>query len=135
VAFGETEEGWRRFIRQLKGCGLTGVELAKSDAHEGLRQALQEACPGLIWQRCHTKESLGVYFRRNVLDKTPASYRDQMLDQILEASSQKEVRTQIDDLRERLEEKAPSALQTLEDGFYDATAAGASPEKYRKRVL
>ena len=51
MAFGETEEGWRRFIRQLKERGLSGVELATSDAHEGLRQALQEAFPGLIWQR------------------------------------------------------------------------------------
>jgi putative transposase len=51
MAFGETEEGWQRFIRQLKERGLSGVELATSDAHQGLRQALQEAFPGLIWQR------------------------------------------------------------------------------------
>jgi len=48
MALSETEEGWRRFIRQLKERGLSGVELATSDAHEGLRQALQEAFPGLI---------------------------------------------------------------------------------------
>ena len=131
MAFGETEEGWRRFIRQLKERGLSGVELATSDAHDGLRKALQETFPGLIWQRCQS------HFRRNVLDQTPASYRDQMhdvLDRVLEAGSQEEARTRLDDLRERLEEKAPSALQVLEDGFYDATAAEALPEKYRKRL-
>ena len=131
MAFSETEEGWRRFIRQLKERGLSGVELATSDAHEGLKQALQEAFPGLIWQRCQS------YFRRNVLDRTPSGYRDEMhrvLDQILEADSQEKVRTRLDDLKERLEEKAPSALQALEDGFYDATAAEALPEKYRKRL-
>ena len=92
---------------------------------------MQEAFPGLIWQRCQS------HFRRNVLDQTPASYRDQMhqvLDRGLEAASQEEARTRLDDLRERLEEKAPSALETLEDGFYDATAAEALPEKYRKRL-
>ena len=71
------------------------------------------------------------------LDQTPASYRDQMhqvLDQVLEADSQEKARTRLDDLRERLEEKAPSALQALEDGFYDATAVLALPEKYRKRL-
>jgi len=131
MAFGETEEGWRRFIRQLKERGLSGVELATSDAHEGLKRALQEAFPGLIWQRCQS------HFRRNVLDQTPASYRDQMhevLDQILEASTQERARTRLDDLREKLEEKAPSALRVLEDGFYDATAVLALPEKYRKRL-
>lgn len=50
TAFGETEEGWRRLIRQLKHRGLSGVEVATSDAHEGLIQALREAFPGLIWQ-------------------------------------------------------------------------------------
>lgn len=131
MALSETEEAWRRFIRGLKERGLSGVELATSDAHEGLKQALQEAFPGLIWQRCQS------HFRRNVLDRTPSDYRDQMhevLDQILEASSQKEARTRLDDLKERLEEKAPSALETLEDGFYEATAVLALPEKYRKRL-
>jgi len=131
MALGETEEGWRRFIRQLKERGLSGVELATSDAHEGLKQALQEAFPGLIWQRCQS------HFRRNVLDQTPSDYRDEMhqvLDQILEADSQEEARTRLDDLRARLEEKAPSAFGTLEEGFYDATAVLALPEKYRKRL-
>jgi transposase-like protein len=56
------------------------------------------------------------------------------LDQILEAASQEEARTRLDDLRERFEEKAPSALETLEDGFYEATAVLALPEKCRKRL-
>jgi len=131
MAFGETKEGWRRFIRQLKERGLSGVELATSDAHEGLQQALQEAFPGLIWQRCQS------HFRRNVLDRTPSDYRDEMhevLDQILEADSQEEAHTRLDDIRDRLEEKAPSALDTLEEGFYEATAVLALPEKYRKRL-
>ncbi len=131
MALSETEEGWRRFIRHLKERGLSGVELATSDAHEGLKQALQEAFPGLIWQRCQS------HFRRNAEGQTPSGYRDQMhevLDQILEASSQKKARTRLDDLREQLEEKAPSALDTLEEGFYEATAVLALPEKYRKRL-
>ncbi len=131
MALSETEEGWRRFIRQLKERGLSGVELATSDAHEGLKQALQECFPGLIWQRCQS------HFRRNVLDQTPSGYRDEMhevLDQVLEASSQQEARKRLDSRRERLEEKAPSALRALEDGFYDTTAVLALPEKYRKRL-
>ena len=73
IALGETGEAWRRFIQRLKGRGLSGVvaqkflRMATSDAHEGLRRALEAAFPGLIWQRCHTEEFLGVHFRRNVL--------------------------------------------------------------------
>ena len=131
TAFSETEEGWRRFIRRPKDRGLSGVEMATSDAHDGLRQALQEAFPGLIWQRCQS------HFRRNVLNQTPSGYRDEMhqvLGRVLEADSQQKARTRLDDQRERLEEKAPSALKTLESGFYDATAVLTLPEKYRKRL-
>lgn len=35
---------------------------------------------------------------------------------------------------ECLEEKVPSALQTLENGFYEVTAVLAFPEKYRKHL-
>ena len=71
------------------------------------------------------------------MDQTPSDYQDEMhkvLDQILEAVSQEEARTRLDGLRERLKEKAPSALETLEEGFYEATAVLALPGKYRKRL-
>ena len=72
VALSETGQAWERLIDQLKERGLSGVEVATSDAHEGLKQALREAFPGLIWQRCQA------HFKRNVIDQTPASYKDRM---------------------------------------------------------
>ena len=78
TAFGETGEGWIRFIGHLKHRGLSGVvaqkflRMAISDAHEGLRGALESAFPGLIWQRCQA------HFRRNVIDQTPATLRERM---------------------------------------------------------
>ena len=137
TAFGETEEGWRRFIGQLKRRGLSGVEVATSDAHDGLVQALREAFPGLIWQRCQA------HFRRNVLDQTPSSYRDRMhqiLDQLLEVGdlrspvSQSDMQRRFEDISGEIEEKAPTALEVLEDGLVDATAVLALPGKYRRRL-
>jgi transposase-like protein len=131
AAFGETEEAWRRFIGQLKHRGLSGVEVATSDAHEGLVQALREGRPGLIWQRCQA------HFRRNVIDQTPSSYRDrmyQMLDQLLEASSQSDMQRRFEDVSGEIEENAPAALEVLEDGLFDATAVLALPGKYRRRL-
>jgi transposase-like protein len=131
TAFGETTEGWRRFIGQLKRRGLSGVEVATSDAHDGLVQALREAFPGLIWQRCQA------HFRRNVLDQTPSSYRDRMhqiLDQLLEASSQSDMQRRFEDISGEIEKKAPAALEVLENGLFDATAVLALPGKYRRRL-
>jgi len=119
VALSETGQAWERLIDQLKERGLSGVEVATSDAHEGLKQALREAFPGLIWQRCQA------HFKRNVMDQTPASYKDRMdhqvLDRILKASSQQEAQDRFDDLRGELAEEAPSALEVLEGGLHEAT--------------
>jgi putative transposase len=96
-----------------------------------LGQALQEAFPGFIWQRQEA------HFRRNVLGRTPSDHRDEtcrVLDRVLEADSQEEARERLDSRRKKLEKKAPSGFRALEDGFYDATAVLALPEKYRRRL-
>ena len=132
VAFGETGEAWRRFIDRLKARGLSGVEVATSDAHEGLRGALEAAFPGLIWQRCHT-----AHFRRNVMDQTPARLRDRMhelLDRILTASSPERAREAVGEACAELEGQADKALQVLERGWEEATAVLALPAKYRRRL-
>jgi len=143
VALEETGEAWRRFIGQLKARGLSGVlaqkflRMATSDAHKGLRQALEAAFPGLIWQRCHTEEFLGVHFRRNVLDRTPAGLRDRMhelLDRILTAPSPERAREAFGEACAELEGQADKAIEVLEAGWEEATAVLALPKKYRRRL-
>ena len=55
------------FIRSLVARGLSGVELAISDAHVGLKAAIAAALPGATWQRCRT------HFMRNLLLRVPKS--------------------------------------------------------------
>ena len=131
VAFGETGPAWKRLLGQLKERGLRGVEVATSDAHEGLRQALTEHFPGTIWQRCQA------HFRRNVIDQTPAKLRSEVhdaLDAILGAVSPAKARTAFEQAAVELEGKADAALDVLERGFEDATAVLALPAKYRRRL-
>ena len=131
LAYGETEGGWHRFIEGLKARGLSGVRVATSDAHEGLKQALHAAFPGLIWQRCQA------HFRRNVIDQTPPPLRDRMhdrLDSMLTASAPEPAREALNATLDALEGEAEKALRVLEDGFDDATAVLALPPKYRRRL-
>ncbi|MFC7750201.1 IS256 family transposase, partial [Paenibacillus thermoaerophilus] len=60
---GMSEDGsfWLEFLRKLVARGLRGVQLAISDAHEGLRRAIEQVLAGATWQRCR------VHFMRNVL--------------------------------------------------------------------
>src|SRR6059058_5150526 len=56
----ETEAFWTEFLRGLVKRGLVGVQLAISDAHPGLKAALEQVL-GAPWQRCT------VHFLRDVL--------------------------------------------------------------------
>lgn len=123
----ETEEGRRRFIHGFTEHGLSGVELPTSAAHPGLIRALKEAFPAVIWKRCQA------HVKPNILDQTLASYKgqmDQVLDQILEASSQQKAQTRFDAVSGELEEEAPAAYEILEGVLVDATAVLALSEEY-----
>jgi len=52
-AVGDSEDGafWTQFVRSLKARGLGGVQLAISDAHAGLKQAIFAVLLGAAWQR------------------------------------------------------------------------------------
>ena len=41
----ESKTSWRDFLISLKERGLSGVQLVVSDAHEGLRRAIEEVFP------------------------------------------------------------------------------------------
>jgi transposase-like protein len=131
VALGETQAAWKRLLGQLKERGLEGVEVATIDAHGGLKNALEESFPDVIWQRCQA------HFRRNVLDHTPAKLKDDVhgvLDQVLKASSPQEARSAFGRAETKLEGKADAALDVLADGWEQATAVLALPPKYRRRL-
>lgn len=64
---GPSEDGafWLAFLRSLVARGLTGVQLAVSDAHQGLKAAIAAVLSGASWQRCR------VHFVRNALALVP----------------------------------------------------------------
>jgi putative transposase len=60
---GPSEDGafWTSFLRSLVSRGLSGVRLVTSDAHRGLKGAIEVVLQGASWQRCR------VHFMRNAL--------------------------------------------------------------------
>jgi len=61
----EDKASWQAFLRHLKERGLKGVRLFISDKCLGLVEALAEAYPDAMWQRCV------VHFYRNVFTAVP----------------------------------------------------------------
>ena len=64
---GPSEDGafWTYFLRSLVARGLSGVRLVTSDAHRGLKGAIEAVLQGASWQRCR------VHFMRNALSLVP----------------------------------------------------------------
>jgi len=64
---GPSEDGafWVSFLRSLVARGLSGVRLVTSDAHRGLKGAIEVVLQGASWQRCR------VHFMRNALSLVP----------------------------------------------------------------
>lgn len=69
----ENEAFWRDFIEDLVKRGLAGVKLVVSDAHEGLRRAIEKGLPAARWQRCK------VHFLRNLGSRIPLRHRPALL--------------------------------------------------------
>ncbi len=60
AADAEDYASWRAFLLSLRERGVAGVRCVTSDAHAGLRRAIEEVLPGAAWQRCV------VHLERNV---------------------------------------------------------------------
>ena len=64
VGLSEAKEFWVEFLRSLVARGLSGVQLAISDSHTGLKAAVDQVL-GATWQRCR------VHFTRNLQSCVP----------------------------------------------------------------
>jgi putative transposase len=61
----EDTAAWTAFLRSLVARGLTGVELVVSDAHGGIKAAIEMVLSGSSWQRCRT------HFMANFASRVP----------------------------------------------------------------
>jgi len=127
----ESETSWGSLFAWLKQRGLHGVDVVVSDSHGGLVAAVRTHFQGCTWQRCQT------HLTRNILDAAPKSVQSELhgrLRSLLEAPDPDTARTLLVRLVADYGERASKAIAVLEDGFEDATAVLALPERYRVRL-
>jgi putative transposase len=68
----ESAQTWGDLFKSLKERGLSGVELVVSDAHGGIRAALDKHMQGASWQRCR------VHLMREMMNKVSWRDRDEL---------------------------------------------------------
>lgn len=124
----ESYEAWKQFFQSLKVRGLGRPKLVISDAHEGLKKAIQTEFQGTAWQRCT------VHFKRNLIQPLPKKDTEEFkagIKRIFQSLTEAEARERYRELEEKFEGqgKYEKALAILENGFEDAIQYLQYPQK------
>ena len=128
----ESYDSWLAFLRKVRERGVDGVQLVTSDAHDGLRRAIQETFQGAAWQRCVVhlirdcvREAKSRQLRRRVA---------RIVSPVFRAKDAEVVRATCHLATEMLEECCPRAARILEDAEPDALAYLDFPSTHWKRL-
>ena len=128
----ESYDGWKSFLLSLRARGVDGVICVTSDAHEGLKRAIQEVFPGAAWQRCV------VHLMRNAAGNAPTRQKRGAVLGILKAVFAERdpelVRELYQLATERIAGFCPKAAELLEEAEADALAYLDFPYEHHVRL-
>jgi len=131
VITSEDGAGWLAFLRSLVSRGLSGVQLAISDAHEGLKGAIATTLPGSSWQRCRT------HFMVNLLAKVPKTAQQAVATLVRSIFAQQDAESthaQFQEVLEHLETRFPDAAELLANAREELLAFTAFPDAVWRQV-
>jgi putative transposase len=130
---GPSEDGvfWASFLRSLVARGLSGVRLVTSDAHRGLKGAIEAVLQGASWQRCR------VHFMRNALSLVPKAAQ-QMVGATIRTvfaqpdaeSAREQWRRVADGFRSRF----PRLAELMDEAEEDVLSYAAFPQEHWHKV-
>jgi transposase-like protein len=128
----EDEAFWMEFLKGLKQRGLNGTRLVVSDAHVGLRNAINRVFSGTAWQRCIA------HYKNNIAVQAPSTIEDETkdwIDSIMNAPTESEARHQIKRAKAWFNEHdAAQAAMKLEDDKEDLLTHMSFPKDHWKRL-
>jgi len=131
VGHAENYETWLEFLRSLVARGLGSPLLVISDAHEGLKKAVQAVLAGSTWQRCR------VHFMRNVLSQVPRSQQTMVtaaVRQIFQQPDQESALSLVSQVASKVEQQLPKIAAKLVDECHEALAYMAFPTEHWKQL-
>lgn len=130
VGASEAEPFWTEFLRQLVGRGLAGVQLVISDAHEGLKAAINKVFK-TTWQRCR------VHWMRNALSYVPKQQQNMIsavLRQIFSQDDENSARAALREAARRFGDKLPRLEAFLLKSEADVLAYMTFPVSHHPRI-
>jgi putative transposase len=131
VADTESEAIYHHLFSDLKARGLSGVRLVTSDAHKGLKAAIDRHFQGASWQRCQ------VHFTRDLVGMVGAGRRKELaadLREIFAATTREQAMTTAEMVAMHWESTHPAVARLLEAGIEECLACLTLPLTHRARI-
>ena len=127
----ESTTSWREFILGLKQRGLSGVRLAITDDHPGLKRAIAQVIPEAAWQRCY------VHFLRNSLDHLPRKANDDCLTELrwlYDCRDSAEARVHLRRWLDHWSSKHPKLCAWVEENIEQTWTFYRQPREHHKHI-
>lgn len=131
VADTESEATYQQLFRSLKERGLSGVELVTSDAHQGLKNAIERHFQGASWQRCQ------FHYAKDLLGMVPFGKRQELgatLKAIFAAPDRELAMKLAHELADQWQQSYPKVAEHIEEHIEECLACLAFPESHRRRI-
>jgi putative transposase len=130
---GPSEDGafWTAFLRSLLARGLLGVRLVTSDAHRGLKGAIEAVLQGASWQRCR------VHFMRNALSLVPKAAQQMVGATIRTVFAQPDARSAREQWRrvsDGFRHRFPRLSELMDEAEEDVLAYAAFPQVHWQKI-
>lgn len=129
--YAESEDTYTHLFEQLKRRGVETVWLCVSDAHIGLKNAIQKCFLGSSWQRCK------VHFMRNILVHIPHKEKESFaakLKQIWYQPDQESAKRVALLVIQEYQDRFPQAIALLEEGLEDSLQFLAFPHLDQRKI-
>jgi putative transposase len=131
VADSESEFSWDEVFQTLKLRGLRGLRMIVSDAHSGIRAAIERRFQGVLWQRCQ------VHFIRELLKKVhwkEFAVVAKDLKTLFKTTDPAESRAIADKIADKWQVRFAAFSRTLTNGIQECLAVYGLPEVDRYRL-
>jgi len=130
---GPSEDGafWTSFLRSLVSRGLSGVRLVTSDAHRGLKGAIEAVLVDASWQRCR------VHFMRNALSLVPKAAQQMVGATIRTVFAQPDARSACEQWRrvaDGFRPRFPRLSELMDEAEEDVLSYAAFPAEHWHKV-
>jgi transposase-like protein len=131
VCDSESEQSWGEAFRSLKDRGLKGIVAVVSDAHRGIRAAINRHFQGVAWQRCrvHYKREMG---RKVSYKKLKELNRE--LSAVFAGDGKSECLRRGQEMAQRWEKASPAVAAMLREGLEDCLTVEGFPEHHRRKL-